>query len=234
MAVITISRQYGSGGDEVASRVCELLGYRRFDNQMISKMAAEVGLTEQEIMDYTEESHKVRSFLDRLFGAPPTMVETRSWRETPGGERVAEYNILNEDTVRILTEKAIQSAYRTGNMVIVGRGGQVILAGQLGVLHVRIEAPLEDRIQRLKQQIKTAHGEYTADLHGRRMAQDEITCRDEASADYLRRYYQVDWGDKLFYHVVLNTGKMSVEQAAQTIVLLAREVETELDRPVSA
>ena len=67
MAVITISRQYGSGGDEIVDRVCKMLDYRCFDKQFLIRAASEAGLSELEIVDYSEESYKVENFLNRLF-----------------------------------------------------------------------------------------------------------------------------------------------------------------------
>jgi cytidylate kinase len=55
MAVITISRQYGSPGNEIAVRVCEILGYHYFDKRLMAQVASEVGLSEQEIVDFSEE-----------------------------------------------------------------------------------------------------------------------------------------------------------------------------------
>jgi CMP/dCMP kinase len=59
VAVVTISRQYGSGGREVAARLCELLGYRYFDKDLMSEVAHEVGLSPQEIVDFPEDQHQV-------------------------------------------------------------------------------------------------------------------------------------------------------------------------------
>ena len=79
MAVITISRQYGSEGDEIAANLCQILGYQSFNKQLMMKVAAEVGLTEGEVVDFTEDQHRVRSFLDRLLGNPaPVLAQSRS------------------------------------------------------------------------------------------------------------------------------------------------------------
>ncbi len=227
MAVITISRQYGSGGDEIASRVCELLGYQHFDKRLIARATMEVGLSEQEIVDYSEENHKVRSFLDRLFGRQSVVASTRVWKEDASGARSAEEIRLNEDAALALVQKAVRSAYRAGDLVIVGRAGQVILKDNPGVLHVRVEAPLEDRIQRVKEQIKAARKLYHADIELRRDAQDLIIERDAASIDYLNRFYHVDWDDALLYHIIINTGKLSIDQAAEVIVQLVKQIQPE-------
>lgn len=225
MAVITLSRQYGSGGDEIANRAAELLGYKEFDKRIILQAAQEVGLSEQEIIDFSEENYKIRGFLDRLFGRSQPVATTRVWKDDPSGMRVVEEFGVTEETALALVQKAIQSAYRMGNQVIVGRGGQVLLKDAPGVLHVRVEAPLEDRIQRVKQEIKRNEGDYYADVDIRRRAQDIVTQKDTLSSEYTQRFYHVDWSDPLLYHIVLNTGKLGIEQAAQIVAHLAQLIE---------
>jgi len=96
-----------------------------------------------------------------------------------------------------------------------------------GVLHVRIIAPMENRIQRVKALLKQQRQGTTADLDLRRKAQDLIERRDAASADYIQRFYDVDWADPLLYHVILNTGELSVEMATQIILDLERNLQPE-------
>ncbi len=151
MAVITISRQYGSGGDEIADRVGETLGYPHFDKSMITKAAAEAGINESEVFDYSEDSHKVRSFMDRLFNRS-VMMTTGHLLES-GGISVYDLEVpLGEDVMLSLVQKAIRSAYQIGNMMIMGRGSQVILQDKSKAVHIRIVAPVEFRIQNLKKE----------------------------------------------------------------------------------
>lgn len=231
MTVITISRQFGSGGDEIAARVCDMLKYKMFDKYLISHVAHEVGLSEPGTVDYTEQNHKVRSFLDRLFGRSSPVVTAYFWKENADGETVLEEREVLEETAVPLVEKAIRSAAQVGNIVILGRGGQSVLRDAPGVVHIRIEAPLEERIQTFKQQIKAAKGEFYADIDARREAQDMITRRDEASRDYLQEYYGVNWNDHSLYHLVLNTAMLTVEQAAQLIVSLVHIFEAQEQIP---
>ncbi len=223
MAVITISRQFGSGGDEIASRICEILGYRQFDKRLIAQAATEAGLSEEEIIDYSEESHKMLSFMDRLLGRAPGL--TQAWnRPDYAGPRPGEVVPLSEEAALTLVQKAVRSAYRMGGIVIVGRGGQAILRDVPGVLHIRIEAPIEDRIQRVKSNLKMARHAYTADIDARRDAQDWIIERDAASADYLKRFYHIDWADPLLYHLMINTGRVTLEEASQIIAGMAQQI----------
>lgn len=223
MAVITISRQYGSGGDDIADRVGEIMDYPHFDKSMITKAAAEAGISETEVFDYSEDNHKVRSFMDRLFNR--SIMMTSGHMLESSGFSVYDLEVpLGEDVMLSLVQKAIRSAYQIGNMVIVGRGSQVILQDKPKAVHVRIEAPMEFRIQCLKEKIKQSRQAYQADLEARRDAQDIILDRDAASADYIKRHYNRDWNDPQLYHVVLNMGKISIERATQVIVDLVKDI----------
>jgi CMP/dCMP kinase len=224
MAVITISRQFASGGDEVANRLCDLLGYHTFGNFQIEQAAREAGLTEQEVVDFSEENHRVRSFLDRLFENSSYMGYMGMWPDDQFALESLESIKTREERALNLVRKAIWSAYQAGDIVIVGRGGQVILRNQPDVLHVRIEAPFEDRLQRVKEQLKGARQTYNADISSRGDAPDLIMERDATSADYIKRFYHLEWDDAMLYHLVLNTGRMSIEQAAHFIATLATEL----------
>lgn len=226
MSVITISREFGSGGDEVASRVCEILGYRSFSKVEIAKAAEETAMPKHLAIDYSEDNHEVQTFLDRLFGRTASPVQKIAWSEDPSIATRPERSDVDDAAVLSLVKRAIKSAVRVDNMVIVGRGGQVLLKDTPGVLHIRIVAPIEDRIQRVKSQLKAQSNEYQADIEIRRVAQDMIVNRDIASADYIKKFYDVDWADPLLYHAVLNMGKYNVEQAAQVIVAMVQNLPT--------
>ena len=225
MTVITISRQFGSYGDEIAKKVCELLDYRYFDKTLMLQAAAAAGLSEQEIVDYSEENYKMRNFLDRLFGGSQPVAQISVWKEDPQGNRTHETLALDEDTALQLIQKAIHYAHQIGNVVIVGRGGQALLQDEPDVLHVRIEAPLENRLERVRAQWRP--DESRLDL--RRSAQDMIREKDAASAEYLQHYYNVRWDDASLYHLILNTGKLSIDQAAELIVRMAEKVSPRLE-----
>jgi cytidylate kinase len=200
MAVITISRQYGSEGDEIAANLCQILGYQSFNKQLMIKVAAEVGLTEGEIVDFSEDQHRVRSFLDRLLGSPaPVLTQSHSWSEV---------KVIDAADSIPLVQSIIRAACRQDKVVIVGRGGQAVLRTDPGVLHVRIEAPLETRIHR----VQLREG-LTFEL-----ARDVVAQRDRAAADYLKRFYNVDWSDSLLYHLIINTGRWGIEAASRLIV----------------
>lgn len=215
MAVVTLSRQVGSAGDEIAARICELLEYRYFDKQLMIEAAQDVGLCDHEVVDFSEEHYKMRDFLSRLFGGKPRTVKTLLRREE-------QHRLIDTLTARELDEAqcvelvrhTVLKAYEQGNIVIVGRGGQAILHDKPGVLHVRVVAPPSVRIQRLRERGMSGISEIKLTL-----AQ-----QDRTTAEYLKRFFGIEWDDPAHYHLVLNTGMLDVEMAAQIVADAVRHV----------
>lgn len=114
---------------------------------------------------------------------------------------------LDDQSSVAITQASVQAAFRRGNVIIIGRGGQAILRGRKDVLHVRIVAPIQQRVARLVDEQFTSYDS----------AAQMIKAHDRASQDYLKHYYDIDWDDPLLYHLVINTGMCSVEMAAHWI-----------------
>jgi len=210
MAVITISREFGSGGDEIAARICEMLGYRSFDKRLMAQVASDMGLLEHQVVDLSEDNYEVRKFWDRLFGRdnPRVVTTVGTWKRDATGSRVPDTEVLDEANCIAMVKETIRTAHKQGNIVIVGRGGQAILRDKPDVLHVRIIASYQERVQRVQR-----HEKVTV-----QQARILIEDRDQAAADYLDRFYDIDWADPMLYHQVINAGKWSVEAAAHLIV----------------
>ncbi len=213
MAVITISRQYGSGGDEIAERVCDILGYTYFDKNLIAKVATEVGaFKEEQIVDISEDTYMMRNFMERLFGGRRIKVQTG----VLGGAKTSQMQSLNGEQGVALMRSTIMGAYQHGNVVIVGRGGQAILREQPGVLHVRIAAPLGARVMRVKERKNITLGEAT----------DLAKSKDLAAETYLREFFDIDWNDPLLYHLTINTGRFDIDGAVEIIVSALSRLKT--------
>jgi cytidylate kinase len=225
MSVITISRQYGSGGDEIAETLRKNFGYRIFDKFILAEAALDAGLSEQEIVDYSEDQYKTQNFFERLFGRSRPVAQMSTWVEVKGGVRITEDLSLNEEQALSFVRKAVVTAFQMDNMVIIGRGGQVILSDRPNVLHVRVEAPFEERLHRVRGYPQLASQTFSDSVEARRAAQDLIETRDAASSDYLKRFYNVDWSDSGLYHIIFNTGKLGIEQVAGVIADLAKHTE---------
>jgi cytidylate kinase len=142
--VITISREAGSGGDEIALKVSEILGYAYFDKSLMVSVAKSLGMSEEEIVDFSEDNYRVKSLVDRILRRKrPVAISFR-----PEGPMVIR-KALDEEECLSMIQTIINSLAKRGKTVIVGRGGQAILKDKVGVLHVRIVAPIEVRVERV-------------------------------------------------------------------------------------
>ncbi len=207
MAVITISREYGSSGNEIARRICDRLGYRYFDKNLMAQLGAELGLDSAKIADVPQDKqYHARSLLERLLTTTPLPSISGdidwSWAARSQAE---------EHTVRMsaqTVERLLRAAHEQDNVVVVGRAGQVVLHDMPNVVHLRVVAPIEQRIERI-QQIAALSADAARDLVHR---------RDQAAGDYIKSFYTVDWTDPLLYTVVINTDKLTPPLAVDLIV----------------
>lgn len=216
MAVITLSRQYGSGGDEIALEVAERLGFRYLDKRLLAEIAAEVSFTEVQMVDFSEDTYQRRNFLERLFNRPiPTGAELRIWREDLTGARVQEVERLDQEQVLALIQSVILAVYNRDNYIIVGRGGQTILQDKPGALHVRIEAPVEMRVQRIMASHNLEENEARA----------LVSQRDRAALEYLKQFYGIHPSDPMLYHLILNTHHLKIRTAVDVICTAVAQAE---------
>ena len=154
MAVITISRQYGSGGEEIAHKVAETLGYDYVDKELIATVAQESQTEESEVSRFDERGrHPITHFLKKYLIGESHVI--RAWPTYYWSDELEERLVREGKTSpssassRKLFESAIKTLGEQDNVVIVGRGAEIILAGWISVLPVRIIAPLEYRLQRV-------------------------------------------------------------------------------------
>jgi len=212
-----------SGGDEITYQLCQELGFGLFDKHLIVKAAIDAGICEQDIVDYTEDNHQIRGFFDRLFESAPVLPYAGIWPDDGIAQYTFEELRIREECFQLI-QNAIRYSDQVGKLVIVGRGGQVLLKERPGVVHVRIIAPIDLRIQRVKEQLIGSTQAISPELEHRFeiQARDYVSQRDAASADFLKHYYHVDWADPLLYHLVLNTGKLSIPDAVLTIIELMK------------
>jgi CMP/dCMP kinase len=211
MAVITISREAGSGGDEIARRVCELLDYRYVDKGMLDRVAQEEGLSETELVDFSEDSYRGRGFVDVVLRRSTRGATIPTRASTADEVDAAPTRTLDEATAAGLVAGTIRALQNQGRVVVVGRGGQAILRGQPGVLHARIVAQYEDRVMWMMQDLGLP----------REVVAGWIAERDRANEQYLRRFHAVDWTDPTLYHLTLNVSLLGQEKAAELIAAAA-------------
>ncbi|HEX9631498.1 MAG TPA: cytidylate kinase-like family protein [Gemmatimonadales bacterium] len=204
MAVITISRQYASGGSDIARLVAQRLGWTLIDNEFVDRVAARAGCTVEEVQ---QQEERVPTLIERLARAL-----TVSAPEMFAAAADPQVTLPPEDRLVRLTEAVIAEAVQQGDVVMVGRGAQSYLAQREQTLHVLVAGP---RDLRLAEAIRRLGG--TADDAAKRL--DDV---DEGRRRYVKTHYNRNWDDPAGYDLVVNTGRFPYEVAADLIVEAAR------------
>jgi cytidylate kinase len=197
MRAITISREYGSGGGEIASRLAKRLGWRLIDHAIVERTALEMGTSTQEAEAHDEYTvGRVSQVLNSmLYLYPASMVSA-----PPEA-------FLSDDDYRNTVNRIVKAAAVRGHVVIVGRASQVILAGLRDVLHVRVIAPFEKRVAYVMQR-------EGLDQHA---AESRIHTKDHDRARHLEMEYHQKLEDARLYDLVLNTSLLDLESAVEVI-----------------
>jgi cytidylate kinase len=203
--LITISRQYGAGGSEVARQVAAALGWQVLDNELIEEVARRAGVPAEQV---AEKEERAPSFVERLARTLAASTPELLPRPVPGGTLP---KLQERDLVR-LTESVVEEAAAKGRLVLVGRAAPVVLARERESLHVKLVAPKPFRIQ-------AAAARLGVDP---RQASEIVEDSDSSRARYHRQYYGRDWNDPINYHLVLNTGALGLDGATAVIVARAR------------
>jgi cytidylate kinase len=197
--VITVSREYGSGGGSIARTLGKRLGWRLIDDSLVSKIAERGRATAAEVQS-REES--VDPWLHRIFKA--------LWRGGFTGVATrAESEACDAESVARLWHAVILEAAEIGDCVVVGRGGQCLLQDRRDTFHVYVYAPLAERMARLRSRLP--HG---ADLAA---AAHESDCR---RFEYIRHHFGQEWTNPHLYHLML-CSSIGLEQAAETVIRAA-------------
>jgi cytidylate kinase len=203
--VITISREYGAGGSEIARRVAAALGWSVVDNELVEEVAERAGLTPAEV---AEREERAPTFVERL---SRTLAAAMPEFVAPPGGTVPE---LDEARLVRITESVVAELAEKGKVVLVGRAAPVVLGRREGALHVRLVAPRPDRVRAISERLG-----IDPDEAGRIV--DES---DAMRASYHREYYEREWTDPLNYDMTLNTGALGLQGAADVVVARARRL----------
>ena len=193
--VITIGRQYGSGGREVGRRLASRLEIPYYDKEILSEASKDSGIREELFEDHDEKP--TRSFLYSLVtgvqthGNPSTM-----YMDMPLNHRIF---LAQFDTIRRLAGN--------GPCVVVGRCADYVLRDEKNVVNVFLKADMEHRIQRAIER-----GAEPS------RAQDIVKRRDKERASYYNYYATTTWGDVNNYDLCLDTGKVGYDGAVDMII----------------
>src|ERR1700756_273683 len=201
--IITIEREYGCGGGDIAQLVANRLGWKLWDQRLTEEIA-------------------------RLANCSKAVVEAREERNDPlyyrlfksflrgsyeGSMNAPKLNLVDSETILKTTRRVVEHAAERGNCVIVGRGSQQFLKNRSDTLRVFLYAPREDKVRRLLARGKTE-----------KEAEDLVESVDRERADFIRKYFKVEWPDRGVYHSMINT-TIGDEGVANMILSLVQTYE---------
>jgi cytidylate kinase/RimJ/RimL family protein N-acetyltransferase len=204
--VVTISRQHGSGGEDVAALVAQQLGVPVMDQEIRRLAADRAGVSER----FVEEAERPVSFITRMLerlGSVGIMAD--------GGavETATPLPIPTSETFRSVLEDVVRETAESGS-VILGHAAHVTLRDQPGVLRVFVQAPIDARIARVVREQRIPQVE----------ARKQIETQDRERVRFYHDTYHVNWYDTRLYDCVVDTHLLGVSGAAEVVLAMAERV----------
>lgn len=213
--VITIARQVGTGGEDVARIIAGATGYRLLDYHLIQEAAREAGVSPETV---SNAEHKP-SFLTRIIEAlarNPVTPASGQWGEPAN---IAATPLLTSMDYRQIIQQVIENFARQGDVVFLGHGAQFVLKDRPEVFRVLIAGSPEARTQRLIAAMATSEEKARA----------LVARTDRERVDYFRTYYGEDWLAPASYDLAVNTDRIDPSAAAAVILAAAG-----IPRPLAA
>jgi cytidylate kinase-like protein len=201
--ILTIERQYGSGGGEIAQLLATKLGWKLWDELLTEEIA-------------------------RLAECPKAVVECREEKRDPlyyrlfksflrgsyeGSLNAHKLKLVDSECILGFTRQVVNSAAEAGNVVIVGRGSQQFLKNRTDTLRVFLYAPRGEKVRRLLARGKTVEE-----------AEERVDTVDRERVAFVQKYFHVDWPDHDVYHAMINTA-IGDTAVAHTILDLKNTLE---------
>jgi CMP/dCMP kinase len=231
MPVITINGPVGSGAIEVGQLVAQQLSLNYVDRLVLAQAAKLVPAPVGALVD---KEQRVDRFRDRLvyflqtalersaiysddngpyFGAPIEMLPGGAYAELAQDPSSATQKVSDQAFIEAITA-VVNDLYQAGNVVIIGRGANVILADAPGVIHVGVLAPLEVRVATIMEREHLTREDAEAYV-------EEV---EQARIRFFRKFFKVNPDDPSLYHLILDLGRMQLETAAEVIACTTKEL----------
>lgn len=210
--IVTIEREYGCGGGEIAQRVAAQLGWKLWDQNLTEEIA-------------------------RLARCPKTVVEVREEKTDPlyyrlfksflrgsyeGSINAHKLNLVDSESIMRITRRVVEHAAEKGECVIVGRGSQHFLANNPDTLRVFLYAPGDLKVRRLMARGKS-----------QKEALELVDTVDRERADYIEKYFHVEWPNRAIYHAMMNTA-VGDEAVAHMILDLMKVLDVGAEKQAMA
>jgi cytidylate kinase len=194
--VLTVSREFGSGGGRIAQSIAKRLGWKLLDGSLIDEIACAAHVDAGIVSRFDEH---IDGWLRRINR------QAMRGAAMAAGVALEQEKCFDEDVMTDLTRQIIDRAYVVGNCVIVGRGAQCILQPRADVFHAFVYAPLRVKIHRLRTRLEPGAN-----------IERPIRDVDAERAHYLKLRFGEEWNNPHLYHLMISSGE-DEEQTARAI-----------------
>ena len=232
MPVITVSGAIGSGAREIAELAARQSGLDYVDREILARAAQSLGVSVTAVEQRDERpatlgerlASMLRTFLERsaVAGGDPALgpeglgiVLSRRYGDIMG-ESPSEPPDVDERRYIDTITGVIEALAQSGNVVLLGRGSPIILRDRSDSLHVLTTAPQDLRVRRVALRDEMPPEEATRRVHD----------SDRGRVAFHRKFFKVDADDPSLFDLVIHTGRLSYEVAADLVVKAARSLET--------
>lgn len=199
--VVSVSREYGSGGREIAEKLANRLGIPYYDKKLIKRIAQESGFADDVVEAFDEKP------VDRFFLNPNRFLTGMDTNSPVATE-------VYKTEVTLLKKIADE-----GSCVVVGRRADSVLADKAGLVTLFICAPFSDRIERVMRRNNLTESE----------AKSRILKTDKARASYHDDFSNRSWGDARTYDLCLNSSTISINGTVEALAAYLKKLVDERD-----
>jgi cytidylate kinase len=182
--IITIEREYGCGGPEIAQKLAQQLGWKLWD-QLLTQEIARLAHCSLKAVEQREERR------DPLYYRLLKSFVRGSYEGNIGADPVT---MLDADSLVRISERVVRQAAATGNCILVGRGSQHFLQDRDDTLRFFLYAPQEEKVHRL---VAGGMKHQEAELL--------VSEVDRERAAFIKKYFDVEWPNRTVYHAMINT-----------------------------
>jgi cytidylate kinase len=198
---VTVSATYGSGGSVIAPRLAKELGLAFVDRLLSADLSQEAARSQEGLSESEREASPTGRFLSYFARAASV------------GSMMAPDAVLEDDeSIRRRVEEGLQAVLNGAGAVVLGRAGAIVLARRPRTFHVRLDGPVDRRVERA--------AEYEGlDIDVARKRQQEA---DKARMLFVKRLYHTDPSDWRLYHMVLDTTVFGTEESVSVLASAAR------------
>ena len=198
--LITVSREFGAGGSDLAHELGAQLQWPVLDHDIVHRVAERLRLNDGTVEPFDEHPPSLLARIATVLIVPlPGMYSFPTASEVPTHDAIAD-----------ATRRVIEDAAKSLPLIVVGHGAQCIFEDRTDTLSVRLVAPLHVRLSRVAARQKISN----------RMAAELVGRADEDRQAYIQRYFHRDWRSELLYDVQFNTGTIGLSEVATIVARL--------------